>query len=199
MFKTIPHPGEYGYETWPQEAWKEAGAANSWAGMSLDEKQGIVYVPTGSAAYDFWGGNRKGENLFANCVLALDATTGERIWHFQTVHHDIWDRDVPAPPNLVTVNHNGIKKEGVAQITKSGFVYLLDRKTGEPLFPVEERPVPPSGLDGEEAWPTQPIPTKPPPFSPQSLTLENITNISPESYAFIESILKKSTNRETVY
>lgn len=190
VFKTIPHPGEFGYETWPQDAWKEAGGANSWAGMSLDEEKGVVYVPTGSATYDFWGGNRKGENLFANCILALDATTGERVWHFQTVHHDIWDRDVPAPPNMVTVNHNGIEKEGVAQITKSGFVFLLDRKTGEPLFPVEERPVPPSDLDGEETWPTQPIPTKPPPFSPQSLTLENITDISPESYAFIESILK---------
>jgi len=190
VFNTIPQPGEFGYETWPEEAWKEAGGANSWAGMSLDEGRGIVYVPTGSAAFDFWGGNRKGENLFANCILALNASTGKRIWHYQTVHHDIWDRDLPAPPNLVTVNHNGKEIDGVAQITKSGFVFLLDRETGEPLFPVEERPVPPSDLEGEEACPTQPVPVKPPAFSPQSLTLENITDISPESHAFAENILK---------
>lgn len=190
VFNTIPQPGEFGYETWPEEAWKEAGGANSWAGMSLDEERGIVYVPTGSAAFDFWGGNRKGENLFANCILALNASTGKRIWHYQTVHHDIWDRDLPAPPNLVTVNHNGKEIDGVAQITKSGFVFLLERETGEPLFPVEERPVPPSDLEGEEAWPTQPVPVKPPAFSPQSLTLENITDISPESHAFAENILK---------
>jgi quinoprotein glucose dehydrogenase len=190
VFNTIPQPGEFGYETWPEEAWKEAGGANSWAGMSLDEGRGIVYVPTGSAAFDFWGGNRKGENLFANCILALNASTGKRIWHYQTVHHDIWDRDLPAPPNLVTVNHNGKEIDGVAQITKSGFVFLLERETGEPLFPVEERPVPPSDLEGEEAWPTQPVPVKPPAFSPQSLTLENITDISPESHAFAENILK---------
>ena len=190
VFNTIPQPGEFGYETWPEEAWKEAGGANSWAGMSLDEGRGIVYVPTGSAAFDFWGGNRKGENLFANCILALNASTGKRIWHYQTVHHDIWDRDLPAPPNLVTVNHNGKEIDGVAQITKSGFVFLLERETGEPLFPVEERPVPPSDLEGEEACPTQPVPVKPPAFSPQSLTLENITDISPESHAFAENILK---------
>ena len=190
VFNTIPQPGEFGYETWPEDAWKEAGGANSWAGMSLDEKRGIVYVPTGSASFDFWGGNRKGENLFANCVLALDAETGERIWHFQTVHHDVWDRDLPAPPNLVTVKHNGKNIDAVAQITKSGFVFLLNRETGVPVFPVEEIPVPSSDLDGEETWPTQPVPTKPPPFSPQSLTPENITDISPESHAFAENILK---------
>ncbi len=190
VFNTIPHPGEFGYDTWPENAWKESGGANSWSGMSLDEERGIVYIPTGSAAFDFWGGDRKGQNLFANCVLAINAQTGERIWHFQTVHHDIWDRDLPAPPNLVTVTHNGKQKDAVAQITKSGFVFLLDRETGEPLFPVEEVPVPPSDLIGEETWPTQPIPVKPPPFSPQSLTLENVTNISRESHDFVSSILK---------
>ena len=126
--------------------------------MSLDEARGIVYIPTGSAAFDFWGGNRKGANLFANCILALNAQTGERIWHYQTVHHDLWDRDLPAPPNLITVTHKGKKIDAVAQITKSGFVFLLDRETGEPLFPVEERPVPASDLKDEETWPTQPFP-----------------------------------------
>lgn len=190
VFNTIPKPGEFGYETWPEDAWKRVGGANSWSGMSLDEERGVVYIPTGSAAFDFWGGDRKGQDLFANCVLALDATTGKRIWHFQTVHHDIWDRDLPAPPNLVTVTHNGKKTDAVAQITKSGFVFLLDRETGEPLFPVKEVPVESSDLKGEETWPTQPIPIKPPPFSPQSLTLANVTNISKESHDFAASILK---------
>ncbi len=190
VFNTVPLPGEFGYDTWPEDAWKTVGGANSWSGMSLDEKRGIVYIPTGSAAFDFWGGDRKGQNLFANCVLALDAATGKRIWHYQTVHHDVWDRDLPAPPNLVTVTHDGKMKDAVAQITKSGFVFLLDRETGEPLFPVEEVPVESSDLKGEETWPTQPIPVKPPPFSPQSLTMDNVTNISQESHDFVSSILK---------
>ena len=199
VFHSIPQPGEFGYDTWPEDAWKEAGGANSWAGMSLDEKRGVVYIPTGSAAFDFWGGNRKGQNLFANCVLALDAATGKRIWHYQTVHHDLWDRDLPAPPNLVTVTHNGKKADAVAQITKSGFVFLFDRETGEPLFPVEEIPVPKSNLQGEETWPTQPIPVKPPPFSPQSLTMDNITDISPEAHDFVASILKNvQTGRQFI-
>jgi len=189
VFKTIPHPGEFGYDTWPEEAYKTIGGANSWAGMSLDEKEGIVYIPTGSASFDFWGGDRKGENLFANCILALDARTGKRIWHFQTVHHDIWDRDLPAPPNIVTVNHEGKKTEAVAQITKSGFVFLLDKRTGEPLFPVEERQVPVSDLTDEETWPTQPFPAIPPPFSPQVFTREQITDISTESHGFVADIL----------
>lgn len=188
-FKTIPGPGEFGHETWPPDAWKTAGGANSWAGMSLDESRGIVYVPTGSASFDFWGGNRKGANLFANCILALNAQTGERIWHFQTVHHDIWDRDLPAPPNLLTVTHNGKKIDAVAQITKSGFVFLLDRETGEPLFPVEEKPVPGSDLKDEEAWPSQPFPKFPPPFVPQIFTENEITNISPESYNYVAGFL----------
>ncbi len=188
-FNTIPKPGEFGYDTWPPDAWLNVGAANSWAGMSLDEANGVVYIPTGSAAFDFWGGNRKGANLFANCILALNAQTGERIWHYQTVHHDLWDRDLPAPPNLVTVTHNGKKIDAVAQITKSGFVFMLDRKTGEPLFPVEERPVPVSDLVNELTWPSQPFPTIPPPFVPQIFTRDEITNVSPESHKYVADIL----------
>jgi quinoprotein glucose dehydrogenase len=189
VFRTIPHPGEYGYETWPPEAYKTSGGANSWAGMTLDEKRGIVYVPTGSAAFDFWGGDRKGENLFANCILALDAATGKRIWHYQAVHHDLWDRDLPAPPNLFKKNHNGRSIDAVAQITKSGFVFVFDRETGEPLFDIEERNVPESDLEGEETWPTQPFPLQPPPFSPQTFTENEITNISPASYEYVKNIL----------
>ena len=188
-FKTIPGPGEFGYETWPADAWKTAGGVNSWAGMSLDESRGIVYVPTGSASFDFWGGNRKGANLFANCILALNAQTGERIWHYQTVHHDLWDRDLPAAPNLITVTHNGRKVDALAQITKSGFVFILNRETGEPLFPVEERSVPRSDLRDEETWPTQPFPEAPPPFVPQTFTENEITNISPESHDYVAGIL----------
>jgi quinoprotein glucose dehydrogenase len=189
VFKIIPHPGEPGYETWPEEAYKTTGGANSWAGMSLDKELGIVYVPTGSAAFDFWGGDRKGANLFANCILALDAQTGKRIWHYQTVHHDLWDRDLPAPPNLLTVNHNGKKIDAVAQITKSGLIFLFNRKTGESLFDIEERAVPVSDLTDEETWPTQPFPLSPPPFSPQNFTSDQITDISPESNAYVSGIM----------
>ena len=188
-FHTIPKPGEYGYETWPKNAYKSIGGVNSWAGFALDQKNGVVYAPTGSASYDFYGGNRKGANLFANCLLALDAATGKRIWHFQTVHHDIWDRDLPAPPNLISVMHNGKKIPAIAQITKSGFVFLFDRKTGEPLFPIEERHVKSSDLPGEEAWPTQPFPVKPPPFAGQKLDLTNVTNLSQESHDYVAGIL----------
>ncbi len=192
VFHTIPRPGEFGYDTWPEKAYLTIGGVNSWAGMSLDEKRGVVYISTGSAAFDFWGGNRKGADLFANCILALDAATGNRIWHFQTMHHDLWDKDLPAPPNLVTVTHNGKKIDAVAQITKSGLVFLLNRETGKPLFPVEERPVPGSDLKGEEAWPTQPFPVSPPPFCPQTFTEKDITNISPESHAYVAGILAKT-------
>lgn len=187
-FHTIPHPGEEGYDTWPPDAWQRSGGANAWSGMSLDEERGVVYIPTGSASFDFYGGDRHGQNLFANCVLALDAATGKRLWHFQTVHHDLWDRDLPAPPNLVTVTHDGKKRDAVAQITKSGYVFLLDRETGQPLFEVEERPVPPSTLDGEQAWPTQPIPLKPPPFSRQSITEAGLPRRSKEAYDYAHLI-----------
>jgi quinoprotein glucose dehydrogenase len=180
-FHTIPHPGEFGYETWPPEAWKFIGAANCWTGMALDEKRGIVFVPTGSAAFDFWGGNRLGQNLFANCLLALDAATGKRLWHFQFVHHDLLDRDLPAPPSLLTVRRNGKKIDAVAQVTKSGHVFVFNRETGEPLFPIEERSTPPSDLQGESASLTQPLPSKPAPFARQLFTADEITDLSTES------------------
>ncbi|MHC1765480.1 MAG: PQQ-binding-like beta-propeller repeat protein [Verrucomicrobiia bacterium] len=181
-FHTIPRPGEAGYETWPPEAWKYSGGANCWTGMAVDEERGLVFCPTGSAAFDFWGGNRIGENLFANCLLALDAATGRRVWHYQFVHHDLWDRDLPAPPNLLTVRRHGRRIDAVAQVTKSGHVFVFNRENGEPLFPIEERPVPPSDLEGESAWPTQPIPVRPAPFSRQLFSADQITDISPEAY-----------------
>ncbi|MFC4871526.1 pyrroloquinoline quinone-dependent dehydrogenase [Negadavirga shengliensis] len=186
IFHTIPKPGEYGHETWPEDAYLRSGGANSWAGMSLDEGRGMVFVPTGSASFDFWGGNRLGENLFANSVIALNAETGERIWHYQTVRHDLWDRDLPAPPNLVTVQRNGKTIDAVAQITKTGRVFLFDRDTGDPLFPIEELEIPESDLYGERTWPTQPLPTSPPPFSRQVFTEEVITDISPEAHAYVK-------------
>ena len=196
IFHTIPRPGEHGYETWPENAHKKIGGANAWAGMSLDEMRGIVYVPTGSASFDFWGGNRKGKNLFGNSIIALNAATGERIWHYQTIHHDLWDRDLPAPPNLVTVEHRGIKISAVAQITKSGFVFLLDRDTGEPLFEVAERPVKQSDLQGEQAWPNQPFPLKPPPFARQTFREKDITNISQEAHHYVKSIWQQTRSGE---
>ncbi|MEX0769794.1 MAG: PQQ-binding-like beta-propeller repeat protein [Balneolaceae bacterium] len=177
VFHTIPHPGEYGYDTWPENAYKNqggVGAANNWVGMSVDRARAIVYVPTGSAAFDFYGANRPGKNLFANTLLALDARTGERIWHFQAVHHDILDRDFSAPPNLVTITRNGEKTDAVAQVTKQGYTFVLDRETGEPLFHVEEKPVPDSDIPGEQAWPVQPVPVKPEPYARQTLTEEDI-------------------------
>jgi len=174
-FHTIPHPGEFGYETWPAGAWQTAGGANSWAGLSLDTARGIVYVPTGSATPDFYGGARIGANLFANSLLALDAATGKRLWHFQTVHHDLWDRDLPAAPNFVTVTRGGLRVDAVAQIAKSGFVFLFDRQSGKPLFDVAEHAVPASDLRGERAWPTQPFPLKPAPFARQTITAAGVT------------------------
>jgi len=166
-FHTIPHPGEMGYETWPEEAYKNTniGAANNWAGMALDKKTGAIFIPLGSAAPDFYGGNRIGSNLFANCLLALNAADGSYKWHYQTVHHDLWDRDLPAPPNLITVTQNGKQIDAVAQITKDGNVYVFNRETGEPLFPIKEIDVPASELTGEQAWPTQPVPVLPQPFA----------------------------------
>lgn len=184
-FRTIPHPGEPGYETWPPDAWKVVGGANCWAGMAVDEVRGLVFVPTGSPAFDFWGGDRIGQNLYANCLLALDAATGRLRWHFQAVRHDLWDRDFPAPPTLVTVTHEGRAVDAVAQTTKSGHVYLFERETGKALFPIEERPVPRSDLAGESAWPTQPVPLKPPPFTRQWFTEETITDRTPAARAAV--------------
>lgn len=182
-FHTIPRPGEFGYDTWPRDAWRAAGGANSWAGMTVDTMRGIVYIPTGSATPDFYGGARLGADLFANTLLALDAATGVRRWHFQTVHHDLWDRDLPAAPNLITVTHGGQRVDAVAQITKSGFVFLFDRDKGTPLFPVTERPVPPSDLRGERTWRTQPIPLQPAPFARQTLSDSDLTDLSPAAHA----------------
>ena len=148
-FHTIPHPGEPGYETWPPDAWKTAGAANNWAGMALDAQRGIVYVPTGSAVFDFYGGDRLGDDLYANTLLALDAVTGKRIWHFQGVHHDIWDRDFPSEPALFTFKRDGKTVEALAQTTKQGYLYVFDRVTGDPLFPIHELPYPTSTVPGE--------------------------------------------------
>jgi quinoprotein glucose dehydrogenase len=188
IFHTIPQPGEKGYETWPAEAWKTAGAANCWAGLVVDQARGIAFVPTGSATFDFWGGDRHGDNLYANCLIALDAVTGQRKWHFQFVHHDMWDRDLPAPPVLCEVTRNGKKIAAVAQVTKSGHVWVFDRETGESLFPWREEPVPKSILAGEKSSPTQPMPQKPAAFARQRFTEDEVTNLTPEAH---EAVLKR--------
>ncbi len=189
-FHTIPRPGEFGYDTWPKGAWKTAGSANNWAGMTVDTTRGIVYVPTGSAVFDFYGGDRIGNDLFADTLLALDANTGKRIWHFQGVHHDIWDRDFPAPPALVTVQHDGKRVDAVAQTTKQGYVYLFDRATGQSLFPIEERKYPASTVPGEVASPTQPLPTAPKPYARQRLTADMLTDRTPAAHAWAEKQFK---------
>jgi quinoprotein glucose dehydrogenase len=173
-FHTIPHPGEFGYETWPPDAWKTVGGANVWSEFSLDEKRGIVYAPTASAKYNFYGADRKGADLFADTLLALDARTGKRLWHFQMVHHDIWDYDEATAPKLLTVRHEGKTLDAVAQVSKQGFVWVFDRVTGAPLWPIEERPVPKTDMPGETSWPTQPFPTKPPPFARQKFTADDL-------------------------
>src|SRR4051794_9574879 len=190
-FHTIPRPGEFGYETWPKEAWTYTGAANNWAGMAVDEKRGIVYVPTGSAAADFYGANRVGDDLFANCLLALDAATGKRLWHFQAVKHDVWDRDFPSPPVLVTIKRDGKAVDAVAQMTKQGFVYVFDRVSGKPLFPIEYRKYPSSTLEGEVTADTQPLPTKPAPFARQLLTEDMLTNRTPEAHQWAVEQFRK--------
>jgi quinoprotein glucose dehydrogenase len=176
-FRTVPGPGEYGHETWGGQSWKDRGGANAWGGLSIDVERGLVFAGLGSAAFDFYGGDRPGENLFANCTLALDAATGKRRWHFQTTHHDLWDHDLPTYPNLVAVTHGGRRIDAVAQVTKTGYVFLFDRETGRPLFDVVERRVPASDVSGERAWPTQPIPVRPPPISVQHFDESNVTNI----------------------
>ena len=181
-FNTIPRPGEPGYETWPPNAHTYIGGVNVWTGFALDEKRGLVFCPTGSAAFDFWGGNRIGQGLYANCLVALDAKTGRHVWHQQLVRHDLWDRDLPAPPNLLTLTRGGKKVDAVAQVTKSGHVFVFDRETGEPVFPLREVAAPMSDLQGESAWPTQPLPTKPAPFTRQLFTADEITDISPASH-----------------
>jgi quinoprotein glucose dehydrogenase len=194
IFHTIPRPGEPGHETWPRKAWTYSGGANNWAGMALDETRGIVFVPTGSAAADFYGANRLGDNLFANSLLALDAATGKRVWHFQFVRHDLWDRDLPSPPSLVTVVHDGRRVDAVAQTTKHGYVFLFERTTGAPLFPVEYRAFPPSGVAGEVAARSQPIPVAPPPFARQRLTEALLTDRTPEARRSVLEALRAFRN-----
>jgi len=194
IFHLIPRPGEAGHETWPKDVWKTATGLMPWCGQSLDEARGIVYVATKTAEPDFYGGKRHGKNLFANSILALNARTGERIWHFQIVHHDLLDKDLPCPPVLLTVNHGGKKVDAVAQGTKHGLLFVFDRVTGEPLWPIEERPVPQSTLVGEQAWPTQPFPTKPEPLMRQRYTEADASNISPETHQLTLDRIKASPN-----
>ncbi len=198
-FHTIPHPGEFGYKAWPPQAWKTSGAANNWAGMALDPRRGIVYVPTGSAAFDFYGGDRLGDNLFANCLIALNAETGKRIWHFQGVHHDLWDRDFPSPPALLKVKRDGKEVGAVAQTSKQGFVYLFDRANGKPLFPIEARQYPASTVPGEHASVTPPLPARPEPFARQLLTEDLLTNRTPEAHQWaLEQFRKFRTNGQFI-
>ncbi len=194
-FHTIPRPGEFGYETWPKDAWTRVGGANSWSELSLDEKRGILYAPTASAKYNFYGVDRSGSNLFADCLVALDARSGKRLWHFQMVHHDIWDYDNGTAPKLLTVRHDGKVVDVVAQVTKQGFVWVFDRVTGAPLWPIEERPVPKSDMAGEQTWPTQPFPTAPPPFARQKFTVDDLSPyLSPEDRARFRDRLLSARN-----
>ncbi|MFP5209080.1 MAG: pyrroloquinoline quinone-dependent dehydrogenase [Acidobacteriota bacterium] len=190
-FHTIPHPGEFGYNTWPKDAWKKSGAANNWAGMAVDRKRGIVYVPTGSAAPDFYGTTRIGDDLFADTLLALDAATGKRLWHFQGVHHDLWDRDFPAAPILLSIPRNGKLILAIAQTTKQGYLYVFNRITGAPLFPIEDRHYPPSTTPGEVASSAQPFPLIPNPFAPQNVTENTLTNRTPQAHAWAVARLRQ--------
>ena len=194
IFHLIPRPGKVGYDTWPRDAWKTATGLMPWCGQSLDERRGIVYVATKTAEPDFYGGKRAGKNLFANSVLALNAATGERIWHFQIVHHDLLDKDLPCPPVLLTVNHRGKKIDAVAQGSKHGLLFVFDRVTGKPLWPIKERPVPKSDLVGEQAWPTQPFPTRPPPLMRQKYTVKDASNISPQAHQLTLDRIRVSPN-----
>lgn len=182
IFHTIPQPGEFGYETWPKNAWQSLGGVNAWSGLALDEKRGLVFAPTGSATFDFYGANRHGDNLFANSLLCLDAATGKRKWHFQTVRHDLWDRDLPSAPSLVTIKRNGRAVDAVAQITKTGYVFVFERETGKPIFPIEYRKVSTQGAEGEQPADTQPVPTLPPPIARQTLTETMLTRRTPEAH-----------------
>ena len=198
-FKTVPHPGEVGYDTWPPEAYKYTGGANTWSNFSIDEKRGIGYFPVGSPTYDMYGARRKGMNLFGDSLVALDLRTGKRLWHYQVIHHDLWDYDPCNEPKLLTVNHEGKKVDIVVMGTKSGFLFVFNRVTGEPLWPIEEKPFPKSDVPGEEAWPTQPVPTKPPPMSRQKLTVDDINPyVEPAERETLKKILLAARN-EGVY
>ena len=191
IFHTIPHPGEYGYETWSPDSWKYSGGTNVWGGLTVDTKRGMVFLATGSPTFDFWGGDRIGDNLFGNSVVALNAETGKRIWHFQVVHHDVWDYDLANAPTLVTLERDGKKVDALVQVSKMGFVFVFDRATGKPLFPIEERPVPPSDIPGEVLSRTQPFPVKPPPISRQGFSEQDVAAITPEKHAYLLERFRK--------
>lgn len=193
-FHTIPRPGEVGHESWEDDTWKERTGANVWSIMSVDAERGLVFLPIGSASYDFYGGDRKGLDLFSNCLVALDAATGKLVWYYQMVHHDIWDYDMPSQPVLIAVRRDGRDIPAIAQVTKMGFVFILDRVTGKPLFPVEERPVPKSDVPGEAAWPTQPFPVKPPPLVRQSFSEGDISSVTPESNRYCAQLFHSLEN-----
>jgi PQQ-dependent dehydrogenase (methanol/ethanol family) len=194
-FHTVPHPGESGSETWGPDSWKDRMGANVWTTMSVDGDRGIVYLPVGSPAYDFYGGDRKGQNLFGNCLVSLHADTGKLLWYFQMVHHDLWDYDLPAQPSLITIRQSGRSIPAVVEITKMGFVFVFHRVTGKPLFPIEERYVPQSNVPGEQTWPTQPFPVKPPALARQSMTREEISRVSVESQRYCTELFDKLTNK----
>ena len=195
VFHSVPRPGEFGYDTWPPDAWKTQGGVHNWNEATVDEKRGIVFIPFGTARYDFYGANRKGNDLFGNSLVALDARTGKRLWSFQMVHHDLWDYDLPTAPKLLTVKHDGKNVDVVAQPTKFGFLYVFNRVTGEPLWPIEERPVPQSDVPGEFSSPTQPFPTKPPAFARQSFTEKDINPyLSDEDKAKVRTVLQTYRN-----
>jgi quinoprotein glucose dehydrogenase len=189
-FHTVPRPGEFGHDTWEGDSWKDRGGVNAWSILSVDTERGIVFLPLTSPATDLYGGDRKGQNLFGDSLVALDAESGKRLWHFQTIHHNIWDYDLPAQPNLITVRRDGRDVPAVAQVTKTGFTFVFDRVTGRPLFDIVERPVPKSEIAGEQASPTQPIPVKPKPFIRQSMTRDELTSVTPESREFCSKIVE---------
>ena len=193
-FHTVPQPGEVGHQTWQGDDWKNRTGANVWSVMSVDTERGMVFLPIGSPSYDFYGADRKGQNLFGNSLVALDAATGKLIWYYQMVHHDVWDYDLPAQPVLITVERGGVAVPAVAQVTKMGFIFILDRLTGHPLFPVEERPVPQSSVPGEATWPTQPVPSNPPPLVRQLFTAADITTVTPESNRYCTALFHSLEN-----
>jgi quinoprotein glucose dehydrogenase len=194
-FHTVPHPGEFGSDTWSNDSWKNRMGANVWSTMTVDQKRGIVFLPVGSPAYDFYGGDRRGKNLFGNSLVALNAATGKLVWYFQMVHHDLWDYDLPAQPSLITVRQNGRAIPAVVQVTKMGFVFVFDRVHGKPLFSIEERSVPQSSVPGEKTWPTQPFPVKPPALARQTMTREEISKVSAESQRYCTELFDKLTTK----
>jgi len=195
-FHTVPRPGEFGYETWPKDAWKYIGGANNWGEMTVDTRRGIAYVPLGSPTYDFYGADRIGANLFGTSIVALDARSGKRLWHFQLVHHDLWDMDPSAAPQLTTIRRNGRSRDVVVVTAKTGWLYVFDRVTGEPIWPIDEKPFPGGGMDGDQVWPTQPVPTGPPPYIKHTFTVDDINPDLPAGEAAaLKARLEAADNR----